>query len=285
MYAKSKRTLRFKKIPTDLKNRITKFLSALTKLYKKRKRSCPSNLLAHQEHCFSTIKRSEQLLVWKTDKNLGPCVSERTRYLQLCRRDHFNDTKTYERLAKVEADNGMEEAHKKYASWRRLYAGELSKEEKTFLLRTTILKTVTERRIVYRYPVFYALAKVHKESLKTRPIVSCSGSFLEGIGKWADRKLQPFGRATTAFISSSRDLLEKLKTLPLLPPTARLFTCDAQSMYTNIDTTHALKTLRKQGIPKHVLAALSLIMRNNFFRFSDTYWHQLNGTAMGTPPA
>jgi hypothetical protein len=55
-------------------------------------------------------------------------------------------------------------------------------------------------------------------------------------------------------------------------------------MYTNIDTQHAMETLRNI-IPPHVLSALDIIMNNNVFQFSDTYWLQLDGTAMGTPPA
>jgi hypothetical protein len=67
-------------------------------------------------------------------------------------------------------------------------------------------------------------------------------------------------------------------------------------MYTNIDTPHALESisrwLQKSRIPASVavnvpalIDALTLIMTNNYFRFGDTIWHQLTGTAMGTPPA
>ena len=67
-------------------------------------------------------------------------------------------------------------------------------------------------------------------------------------------------------------------------------------MYTNIDTDHALKQLKtafdrfKDKLPPDfptdlVLEALGIIMKNNVFQFGDTIWLQLNGTAMGTPPA
>jgi hypothetical protein len=36
---------------------------------------------------------------------------------------------------------------------------------------------------------------------------------------------------------------------------------------------------------KRLLQATELIMQNNIFQFGDTYWQQLTGTAMGTPPA
>jgi hypothetical protein len=66
-------------------------------------------------------------------------------------------------------------------------------------------------------------------------------------------------------------------------------------MYTNIDTDHALDTIvghflrtnkLAHGLPaKAIISALNLIMRWNIFKFGDTLWKQLSGTAMGTPPA
>jgi hypothetical protein len=281
MYARSNRKLRYTKIPPALTQRINNFFKELRTLYKKRKKKQRSNLLPHQQHCFNTLKQSEKLLVWKTDKNLGPCISERRRYVTLCKRDHFRDTDTYKQLTQQEAEQKMDSTQKFYKKWRRKFNDQLSKQEKTFLNRTTTLKKENGE---YRFPVFYGTAKVHKNKLATRPIVSCSGSYLEGLGKWCDRKLQPIGRATKAYLSSSRDLLEKLRRIPDLPPTAKLFICDARSMYTSIDTDHALENL-KGTIPRHVLTALIIIMKHNVFQWSDTFWHQKNGTAMGTPPA
>jgi hypothetical protein len=84
----------------------------------------------------------------------------------------------------------------------------------------------------------------------------------------------------------------ELRTLTL-PPNARLFSMDAVSMYTNIDTGHAL-TVIAQWLEDHpcdgvdtaaLLHGLRIVMRHNIFRFGDTYWVQMSGTAMGAPPA
>ena len=63
-------------------------------------------------------------------------------------------------------------------------------------------------------------------------------------------------------------------------------------MYTNIDTEHALSAigtyLRSHPKCKNaaaIMGALQLIMTNNIFKFDDTFWKQLTGTAMGSPPA
>lgn len=67
-------------------------------------------------------------------------------------------------------------------------------------------------------------------------------------------------------------------------------------MYTNIDTSHALHLISEflkrpttwippEIHPDSLVKALHLLMRHNVFRFGDTYWLQMSGTAMGTPPA
>ena len=136
--------------------------------------------------------------------------------------------------------------------------------------------------------------KVHKTPWTTRPIVSCSGSLLHSLGVWVDRKLQSVARSQRSYLKSSHQLKELLIHITL-PPNAVLFTADAVSMYTNIDTCQALREIatylrRHQAefinVPVDaVISALRLVMQYNVFRFGDTYWHQRQGTAMGTPPA
>jgi hypothetical protein len=142
-------------------------------------------------------------------------------------------------------------------------------------------------------PRFYLTFKIHKTPLKTRHIVSVSGSLPHALGRWLDDQLQPLVRQLPSVIASSWELKNRLEKLPPLPAHARLFTCDAVLMYTSIDTNHALEVITKFlqnhqlaiGLPaKAVIAGLELIMCWNIFQFGDTYWKQLSGTAMGTPP-
>lgn len=98
------------------------------------------------------------------------------------------------------------------------------------------------------------------------------------------------------YLKDSFVVFEEVKNIGPLPPHARLFTADAVSMYTNIDTLHAMDMFRTwfnwfpskipEDFPKEFfLSTLKTVMTNNVFQFDDTYWLQLHGTAMGTSTA
>ena len=142
---------------------------------------------------------------------------------------------------------------------------------------------------------FYLLAKIHKTPLTTRPIVSVSGSLLFGLGKWVDFKLQELIRLFPTrfpyYISSSTHLVNKLHNLNL-PQSVKLCSADAVSMYTNIETGHALSELKSffqsfpnDSIHEGLLHGIEIIMRHCLFYFDNKVWAQLSGTAMGAPPA
>ena len=91
-----------------------------------------------------------------------------------------------------------------------------------------------------KLPVFYLTLQFHKEPWTTRLIVSCIGSLLYYIGIWVDTHLQTITTTQKTYIKNSKELKDLRVQLSPLPPGARLFTADATSMYTNIDTGKAL---------------------------------------------
>jgi len=117
--------------------------------------------------------------------------------------------------------------------------------------------------------------------------MSISGSPLHRLACWANQQLQPVARTIPSYIKSSFDLVKDIQatqTKTPFPPTVLLFTCDTVAMYTYIDTEDALSKIQPL-VKEHVSAALKRIMTRNIFQFSDNWWHQIAGTAMGTPPA
>ena len=188
----------------------------------------------------------------------------------------------------------MEKVAKKVKTWLHTYSTStktrqgLSKQSLSYLRANFCPDDA-------KLPVLYLTLKVHKDPWTTRPIVSCSGSLLYHLGVWVDTYLQDVATVQPTYLKNSKALIDQLIPLSPLPIGCRVFTADATSMYTNINTGKALieiaqhihqRSSRYQHIPAAALIeALSIIMRNNVFQFGDTFWLQLTGTAMGTPPA
>ena len=222
------------------------------------------------------------------NKNLGPALIEREQYIRLVQRDHLNDRHTYLRLNKNEANAFSDKTIKLVNRWIRKYKEQTTLMERRFI-RASIVNNTNP------LPKFYATIKVHKMPLKTRPIVSVSGTLLQNIGVWVDRKLQLFLPLFNSYFKSSTKLKRELTDL-VLPPTAKLFTADAVSMYTSIPTNIALVKIicflcqhKRHHNERHpysaIIEGLGMVMQRCAFTFGNTYWLQKTGMAMGLPPA
>ena len=244
------------------------------------------NLYASNRLLMRTLKTSTKHIVLPTDKNLGPAILERSVYIKRCLQDHLLDKKTYRQLPAWEADCLLHRATQAFQHLIKTHKQTLPEAETTYFKRC-----LQEPR---RVPQFYCTPKVHKKpTWKTRPIVSCVNSRLGDLAKWVDVQLQKVIHLCPAHLKDSRSYLQQLQELNTLPDTAIVFAADAVSMYTNINTDHALQTLRnwhtlhQAALPKDyptqmVLEATQLVMNHNVFQFDDTYWLQLTGTAMGS---
>jgi hypothetical protein len=269
----------------EVTRRYSNFAAGIRTLFKKRRGR--SNLLPFQRRALTFLQNSDDFLIVNCDKNLGPAIIEKTRYIKLAYRDHLTNP-TYQFLTKTEASTFALRLHGLLAAWMKKYKRDLLVSERKYIQHG--IDSCKDP-----FPVFYLTLKVHKTPLKTRPIVSCSGCLLYTLGVWIDDKLQQVATQQRSYFKSSYDLKQELVELHL-PPNARFFTADAVSMYTNIPTPHALReiavylrrhTRRFATVPDNALiVALGIVMNNNVFTFGDTTWKQNGGgTAMGTPPA
>ena len=283
LYVPSKWTPTDNLICPEFASRVHRFLTHATSTF--RRRSCRSNLLPQQLSLLRSLQHDNRFVIINADKNLGPCITEKITYTKHVLNDHLLNRLNYQQLSCATATQLLQSTTDDISKWLTRYKSQLEPTTVQFLRRRLSQDQAFSR--------FYCLAKVHKgPTWKTRPIVSVCGSPLYGLGKWLDTALQPLAHSTPTFIKSSFDLKAKLARLPPLPPTARLFTSDAIGFYPNIDTKHGLSVLDRflstTCSPEYagaILDATRLIMENNIFQFGDTFWKQLNGTAMGTPPA
>ncbi|KAL7524137.1 hypothetical protein ACHAXR_000450, partial [Thalassiosira sp. AJA248-18] len=138
--------------------------------------------------------------------------------------------------------------------------------------------------------------ELHKTPIKTRPVCSDCASLPHALGEWVDEMLQPMVKAQHTYFKDSYTLKQELDRLAL-PANATIFSFDAVSMYTKIDTDDCIARLtaylldqetqaRFQHYPAEALIdAIIIIMKNNRMRFGDIIVRQLIGIAMGMSPA
>jgi hypothetical protein len=180
------------------------------------------------------------------DKNLGPCILDRKEYILRGCKEHLGNEQNYRLLSETTANNLQTGLLYRFDSWLGKYRPRLPKEppvdyvciseaEHTFLLRA---RSRDPRNLAR----FRMTAKVHKKPWMTRPIVCCSGTFAKDWSKWLDYWFQQLKSTMPTFVKDSQQVLEAIKSLNL-PPQAKLFTCNANAMYNNINTKHAIQVI------------------------------------------
>jgi hypothetical protein len=147
----------------------------------------------------------------------------------------------------------------------------------------------------HRIPLFYELPKVLKNPVSLCPVVSITNSLLAIFSTWLDYRMKELLPLIQSYTKISADIIQDLKKLTILK-NATLFSANAKSMYTNIDTNLGIETLKiflqvnsdriSPSFPTNLFLQITeTVMKNNIFSFQDTYWQQLSGTAMGAPVA
>jgi hypothetical protein len=270
--------------PPIVENAIKNFSTALTKAITNNKTHPRSNLTKLQYRCLHAIKNNNDLIICMSDKNLGPVIMERETYLSRCLYEHLLCPRTYIRLSEEEALQKIRNTRIKLNEVRLHHRNELTAAENQYFQRAAKLE--------YRIPQFYLTIKVHKTPPKTRPIVSCVNSYLNVFSKWLSYRFKELLSFVPTYTKDSFQILNELKTLQV-PLHARIFTCDAVSMYTNIDSAHGLEIISSwfenysneisPDFPTTVfLKILHIVMTENIFQLDNTFWQQTFGTSMGT---
>ena len=83
-------------IPAEFHARLSAFTHTLKPMF----RQCCScqNLLPTQLTAMASLHQDDKLIIFKTDKNLGPAILEQSNYIKLALQDHLLDTCTYHQL-------------------------------------------------------------------------------------------------------------------------------------------------------------------------------------------
>jgi hypothetical protein len=169
-------------VPAEFRARITAFSTHIQRLFVPQR--CYANLIENQRLALQLLRANPKLHVWKTDKNLGPAIIERDEYIRRALQDHLLDQSTYRQLSETAANHRIKAITVSIGNFLGRFFN--NKDFTTSSVRKFLQRSLTEsNKDPFGY--FYMLAKIHKTPWKTRPIISCSGSILQGLGIWIDR--------------------------------------------------------------------------------------------------
>lgn len=268
---------------------LDRFEDTLRHLVTNRRRQFHANLARYELNQIRLLRSNPDIIILPSDKNLGPAAMDTSRYVRKVLTEHLLNAKQYQLLTAEEATERQMKAAQKMWALIESYAeaDSFSERESQYFDRRY------KQRESCRVPQFYGTPKVHKEGTPLRPIVSKVNSEMEILSIFLDYQLQRVLHLCKHHVRDSWHLLELLKELGPLPPNARLVTVDAVSMYSNINTDHAIESLTlwldrhkaelPSGFPtEFILKGTRLVMESNIFQFDDIFCWQKNGTAMGT---
>jgi hypothetical protein len=232
--------------------------------------------ITHSEYFYmKKFKFEKPFKIIECDKNIGVC---------------FIDTKLYNQFAIQQLNN------------KDIYL-KLNRDplkEVTCLIENKLKSLVDHRHISKKVfsklinknnklGVFRLLAKLHKDKLGFRPIINCVNHPTMFLCLLIDLILQEFVKETSSFILDSQNLIQKSHN-KYFPKNTTLYTCDFESLYSNIDLSQAL-TILTEFINKNFKSndistigfheILKMIFQNNVFTFNKKYFKQIKGIAMG----
>ena len=274
--------------PTNIDNRICRFQQEIEKQFTHKHST--SNLSPSQRHILKDLQHNKNIVILSADKGLGP-VGVTTKQYVTWGLQHILDPTTYTLLSEQTATADCNSLYRTIFQWTCKYREDLGTGTIKYI-REKVEKARTDP-----FGYFYLLAKLHKTPISTRPVCSDCASLPHSIGKWVDRQLQPIVQRQRTYFKNSVELKALLDTMDILPNNACLFTYDAISMYTNIDTTQCINRLTAfltnpttvdkypHLKPQALIEALHLVMKNNRMKFGNLFVHQHKGIAMGMAPA
>lgn len=250
-----------------------------------------SNLSSPQEKALRNLRKNLNLIIKPADKNLGPCVIDKSQYMSAVY-EQLNNISNYE---PVPAGKLM----KVIETFRKMILCYIPNIYKNRKVVDFFMKTVQEAKAC----PFYLIPKLHKVDhegkmkLGWRPIVSAHSAYSRNFSIWLADFLQPYVEAQTHIIKNSTVLIQEID-LKTIPRDCYLITGDVESLYPNIDIKDLIICLRKlmpeitkanHGIittmpfenTEDIIRMVEFLLRNNIIIFDEKCWMQKDGIAMG----
>ena len=237
---------RFKSASREIEQALTNFRIAVQSEQLQLNQRCKPirNLSYGKWNLIQSFRWNDHYIIVHGDKNLGPCILDRKIYIHKGCLEHLGNSVNYQSLSKERAFTCQRGLQYVFRAFISKYRPRTEHEEAADYTCISQAEDTFLRRALKKYPDklsrFRMTAKVHKSPYKMRPIVCCAGTFMNDWSKWLDYWLQQLKHLIPTYIKDSQQVLDEIKLIHI-PPNAKLFTCDANSMYNNIKTDHAIE--------------------------------------------
>lgn len=253
---------------------------------------------------FESLSKRSDVIFKPADKNLGTTVMFVDQYNKLCT-DILADTTTYQVIEHYDPNRlytsllQILQNHKQHGSW----VAHLRRFVMTPLARSLLQ---LQDSVALRVPAFYCLPKMHKSGpTKGRPIVSSINSVTYHASLYLHNYLVQLRPYIPNIVTNSADVILQMEGLRTDDPDLVVVCADVASLYPSIPINFGLQAVRNFLLGIHLRARrgekipvdvstqqidliidlLEWVLTNNYLQFLGVIYHQLTGTAMGTPAA
>ena len=144
----------------------------------------------------------------EADKNLRGTILDRSVYISRGIKEHLGNAAVYQRLTRRQALGRNHILRYKMGIFLSKHKAQLSIAENDYLYESM-------SRFPTKLARFRMSLKAHKNPWKMRPIVCCSGTFINCLSKWLDHWLQQLKPLIKTYIKDSKELLTNLQTWAL----------------------------------------------------------------------
>lgn len=260
-----------------IRGKICNILTNTNKKMKHIRKNAASQYNFYFNKTKSFLKEHPEILVLQGDKCNKTVIMSRTEY-ELKMNSLLGDTSTYKQEKRDLTSKTQDAVNKLILKWHK---------------SGTIDTTSKNKLTCYngQAPYIYGLPKLHKAGIPLRPIVSNVGSPTYNLSKFLSTAITKILGKNDYYVRDSWHFHEFIKNKNV-PNDFMLVSFDVTSLFTNIPTDFALECIKKRWAEISVNSPLNLneftegvklCLDSTFFRYNETFYSQIFGTAMGSP--
>ena len=237
---------------------------------------------------LQALRDHPRIIFRKADKNLGTVIIRRDLYVDLCQSE-------------------LQHMHLQQLSWSQLVDSILEAQD---IIRRDFASLPCQRfrarfwdqclcppgDFVQHIPTFYCLIKIHKPTLRGRPIVAASDLPFRALSGYLGYRLNQILRdhlwLHVHLVRDSRQVVRTSEFRQFSPPRHCWYGIqfDVVELYPSLPTGPEVLQmiadfLRPMGLPDYdlLMQILSFVLRFGWFRYREDYFIQKSGVAMGHP--